>query len=181
MKYKPYISIDRDNWFFQFVTICCGCNNPPLLFLLQAKGKPPPTKISTLFPNPLPLEPNAIPLPTLKELGAYLDGWLSLMGANYSSWSNDSKCIHNAYWTFIFVDICMMELTHYLQTFCWFWSAWLSYLVSRLDVLLHVLDEVVVDHFLISEFKFCILLLTCYVAWLHTCALAHWSYSSISN
>jgi hypothetical protein len=52
---------------------CCGRNNPPLLFLLQAKGKGPPTKILSLFPNPLLLEPNVISLPTLRELRFGLD------------------------------------------------------------------------------------------------------------
>jgi hypothetical protein len=46
---------------------------PPFTFDFTSEMKDPPTKILSLFPNPLLLEPDAIYFPTLRELRFGLD------------------------------------------------------------------------------------------------------------
>jgi hypothetical protein len=138
MQFIFYFFLSHYNYFL-VVILCCGRNNLSLLLLLQAKGKGLPTKISILLLNLLPFDPNVMSLPrgfiVLDEcLWWVLIIHFDLMLSNVFMMLIDLWC---------FFDICF-------QTIRWFWSVLWFYVVARFDVLLHVLDEVVANYFLIN-------------------------------
>ena len=55
------------------------------------------------MPNPLLLDPNVNYLSTLRDLGVYLDRFLSLIEVDHSFWAYDFKCLHDSSWPKMFL------------------------------------------------------------------------------